>query len=128
MRPTAAFNICPGLTSVAFVRNGGGRWAGLNCREGNLDASKLHEVVLVGGCARIPRLQTAFKDALGKSPTIAKERDSAARGAAVQVLFNRVLPFGRVTRKCILRKAPITRLSGRVRAEFAARHQQCMSG
>ena len=57
----------------------------LLCREGNLDASKLHEVVLVGGCAHIPRLQTAFKDALGKSPTIAKERDSAARGAAVQV-------------------------------------------
>ncbi len=56
-----------------------------NCREGSLESSKLHEVVLVGGCARIPRLQTAFKDALGKAPTIAKERDSAARGAAVQV-------------------------------------------
>ena len=54
------------------------------CREGNLDASKLHEVVLVGGCAHIPRLQTAFKAALGKAPTIAKEKDSAARGAAVQ--------------------------------------------
>ena len=57
----------------------------LRDREANLDAAKLHEVVLVGGCARIPRLQAAVKDAFGKPPTIPKEKDSAARGAAVQV-------------------------------------------
>ena len=45
----------------------------------------MHEVVLVGGCAHIPRLQAAFKGAFGKPPTVAKEKDSAARGAAVQV-------------------------------------------
>ena len=39
----------------------------------------------MGGCARIPRLQAAFKDAFGKPPTVPHEKDSAARGAAVQV-------------------------------------------
>ena len=57
----------------------------LRDREANLDAAKVHEVVLVGGCARIPRLQAAFKDSFGKPPTIPHEKDSAARGAAVQV-------------------------------------------
>ena len=50
------------------------------------DAPSVDEVVLVGGCARIPHLQHLFSAAFPEAHVTIPERDdAAARGAAVQV-------------------------------------------
>ena len=64
--------------------------------DANLKKEDIHEIVLVGGSTRIPKVQQLIKDYFnGKEPNKGVNPDEAvAYGAAVQVCLRLALPVG----------------------------------
>lgn len=72
-------DLCTGLTSRCRVP------VNTALKDAHLDASKIDQVVLVGGSTRIPAIQTLVKQIIGKEPNQSVNPDEVvAIGAAVQ--------------------------------------------